>query len=58
MVPAGSSFQLRYEFGSDGCNGVTGWHVDDVNLYTCHAAEGIFLDGFETANTSRWIVAP
>jgi bacillolysin len=27
--------KLRFEMGSDGCGGVTGWYLDDVMLYRC-----------------------
>jgi hypothetical protein len=29
--------RLRFELGTDGCNGNTGWYVDDVRVYTCSA---------------------
>ena len=34
-VVANSSLRLRWEFGSDGCNGVDGWYVDEVVIYNC-----------------------
>ena len=34
-VVANSSLRLRWEFGSDGCNGVDGWYVDEVVVYNC-----------------------
>jgi Zn-dependent metalloprotease len=54
LVSAGQSFRLRYELGRDGCGGVTGWYVDDVNLYVCTAGEAIFVDGFETGGSGEW----
>ncbi len=27
--------KLRFEFGNDGCGGVTGWYLDDVKVYSC-----------------------
>ncbi|MEO8197994.1 MAG: M4 family metallopeptidase [Thermoanaerobaculia bacterium] len=55
IVAPGQSFQLRYEFGNDGCGGTDlGWWVDDVQLYTCQAAEPLFIDGFEVSTTARW----
>lgn len=33
----GSSVQLRWELGEDGCNGGIGWYVDNVSVYTCAA---------------------
>ncbi|NNE60207.1 MAG: PKD domain-containing protein, partial [Woeseia sp.] len=35
LAGPGDTVQLRYDFGVDGCNGVTGWFVDNVNAYTC-----------------------
>ena len=34
VVP-GDTIRLRYDFGMDGCAGIDGWYVDDVNAYTC-----------------------
>ncbi|GGF57557.1 M4 family metallopeptidase [Alteromonas lipolytica] len=31
----GDSVQFRFDFGTDGCNGVTGWYVDDIEAYSC-----------------------
>jgi hypothetical protein len=36
VVP-GDSFQLRYAMGTDGCGGLEGWYVDDVEAYYCSA---------------------
>ncbi len=35
----GDTVQLRYDFGVDGCNGLIGWYVDDVHVYTCSDEE-------------------
>ncbi|REL28081.1 DUF4215 domain-containing protein [Thalassotalea euphylliae] len=35
----GDNVQLRFDFGTDGCNGVTGWYVDNVQAYSCSAEE-------------------
>ena len=37
VVP-GDTIRLRYDFGMDGCAGIDGWYVDDVNAYTCNSA--------------------
>lgn len=60
IVAPGQNFKLRYEFGNDGCGGTDlGWWVDDVRIYTCQSAEGLFLDGFEVGSGARWSsVAP
>ena len=34
-VVANSSLKLRWEFGSDGCNGVDGWYLDEIVVYNC-----------------------
>ncbi|MCW2794711.1 M4 family metallopeptidase [Nocardioides sp.] len=34
-VDPGSSVQLRFDFGRDGCGGLTGWAVDNVTISTC-----------------------
>lgn len=34
-VVANSTIQLRWEFGSDGCNGKDGWYIDDIMIYKC-----------------------
>jgi|GEM_PF-506196 len=31
----GDRVELRFELGSDGCNGLVGWYVDDVQAYAC-----------------------
>lgn len=35
----GDTVRLRFEMGLDGCNGVQGWYVDDVQLYYCQDEE-------------------
>lgn len=35
LVSPGDTIQLQYDFGIDGCNGITGWYVDRVEVYTC-----------------------
>jgi Zn-dependent metalloprotease/Ca2+-binding RTX toxin-like protein len=34
-VVGGSTIQLRFDFGNDGCTGIDGWYVDDVTVYLC-----------------------
>lgn len=34
-VVANSTIQLRWELGTDGCNGREGWYVDDISIYNC-----------------------
>lgn len=40
LVQPGQTFQLQFDFGIDGCNGVTGWYVDTVQIYNCPAGQG------------------
>ena len=35
LAEAGDTVQFRFEMSYDGCNGVLGWYVDDVNVYSC-----------------------
>ncbi len=37
-VVANSKLQLRWELGTDGCNGVDGWYLDEIVIYNCSAA--------------------
>lgn len=30
-----STIQLRWDLGTDGCNGRIGWYVDDISIYNC-----------------------
>lgn len=35
IASAGDVVRLRFELGMDGCNGLDGWYVDDVHVYSC-----------------------
>lgn len=35
-VVENATIQFRFEVGTDGCNGVTGWFVDDLAIYNCN----------------------
>jgi Zn-dependent metalloprotease len=35
IAQAGDTIKIRFDFGIDGCNGVTGWYVDEVRVYNC-----------------------
>ena len=35
LAGPGDNVRLRFEMGMDGCNGIIGWYVDDVRVYTC-----------------------
>lgn len=34
-VVAGSNIKFRFELGTDGCNGIEGWYLDEVYVYNC-----------------------
>jgi Zn-dependent metalloprotease len=38
LAPAGSTVRLRFDLGTDGCGGITGWYLDDVSVYSCTPA--------------------
>jgi len=35
FVSGGETIEIRFDFGKDGCAGVTGWHLDDFRVYEC-----------------------
>lgn len=34
-VTSGSKIKFRFELGTDGCNGVEGWYLDELYVYNC-----------------------
>ena len=34
VVP-GSNIKFRFELGTDGCNGLEGWYLDEIYVYNC-----------------------
>lgn len=34
-VVSGSTLKLRFEMGTDGCNGNDGWYLDEIYVYNC-----------------------
>jgi len=34
------TIEVQFEFGKDGCTGLTGWYVDDVEVYQCWDCDG------------------
>lgn len=32
---SGSNIKFRFEFGTDGCNGLDGWYLDELYIYNC-----------------------
>jgi len=39
LAAPGSTVRLRFTFAQEGCNGVDGWYVDDVRVYSCPILE-------------------
>ncbi len=39
LAAPGDTVRLRFDFGVDGCNGLLGWYVDDVHVYSCSDEE-------------------
>jgi Zn-dependent metalloprotease len=37
-ITPNSQLKLRWEFGSDGCNGADGWYLDEIVIYNCTEA--------------------
>ena len=37
-VVANSTIKLRFEMGTDGCNGRDGWYIDEIAIYNCNFA--------------------
>lgn len=40
IAAPGDNLQIRFEMGLDGCNGVIGWYVDEVQLHSCDGVAG------------------
>ena len=36
-VVSGSNIKFRFEMGTDGCNGIDGWYLDEIYVYNCDA---------------------
>ncbi|MCA9950852.1 MAG: M4 family metallopeptidase [Anaerolineales bacterium] len=59
IAAAGDDIQLRFDMGLDGCNGVDGWYVDEVQVYSCedevvgqYCGNGV-LDAGETCDDAN-----
>lgn len=40
MATGGDNVALRFDFGKNGCGGLTGWYVDDVTVFDCPDCNG------------------
>jgi len=52
-VNPGDEFQLRFDMGLDGCNGVDGWYVDDFEVYSCAGEESAAVCGNSVLETGE-----
>ena len=34
-LASGSNIKFRFELGTDGCNGIDGWYLDEIYVYNC-----------------------
>ena len=39
LAAPGNTVKIRFTFSQDGCNGVDGWYVDNVRLFSCPTLE-------------------
>lgn len=64
LTNPGDTIKVRFNFSQDGCNGVEGWYVDDIRVYSCPVLEAPTLslgpdytnpdpDGSYTLNWTR-----
>jgi len=40
LATTGDTVQLRFDFGKDGCTGVDGWYLHELELYSCPDCNG------------------
>lgn len=55
LVKPGDKFQLRWEFGLDGCGGNQGWYVDNIRVFNCPVLDPPVLsigEGYENPDTN------
>ena len=55
LVKPGDKFQLRFEFGLDGCGGNQGWYVDNIRVFNCPVLAAQVLStgaGYENPDTN------
>ena len=54
----GDAIRFRFDFGKDGCTGVTGWYVDDFGVYDCldcDAQNGADINDLHFADVSTFM---
>jgi hypothetical protein len=58
FADAGDAIRLRFDLGVDGCNGLTGWYVDNVRVCTAEYGSGhvseLRVDRSGTSITLSW----
>jgi len=47
-VTENSTLKLRWELATDGCNGISGWFIDDIAIYNC--MNTLAVKGFDILN--------
>ncbi|MCK5920033.1 MAG: M4 family metallopeptidase, partial [Methylococcales bacterium] len=50
LVSPGDSVQIRFEMGLDGCNGVDGWYVDEVEAFYCDVSTAVTMSEVEATS--------
>lgn len=40
-VVANDTVKFRFELGTDGCNGLTGWYIDEMMVYACENKDSV-----------------
>ncbi len=58
LADPGDSLVLRFDFGVDGCNGLFGWYVDDVQVFTCADAVDPSTTGPEETGDASTTTGP
>jgi hypothetical protein len=53
-VMPGNTIRLRYDMGIDGCTGIDGWYVDDVNVHSCELPQPPVCTGATANPSSLW----
>jgi len=53
-VLPGDTVRLRYDMGLDGCTGLDGWYVDDVQVYSCQEQQPPSCSGAFASPDRLW----
>lgn len=51
---AGETVQFRFRLATDSSVSHPGWWIDDFKIQSCGGGSAIFVDGFESGDTSSW----